>query len=300
MRRLAVVRNPRSGTAIDTAKLEQALREAGITAEILDMPEGPGFDDWIDGVAGAHDVIAAAGGDGTVSSVAAGVARANKTLAVIPTGTLNHFARDTGIPTDLSEAIAVLRTGRLDRIDVGSVNDHVFLNNVSLGSYPRMVHDRTAMEERGRSRRIAGIIAVARTWWQLRSVTASIAIDGRDLIRHSPFVVIGNGSYVLSGFALARRHNISDRQLSLYVAPHAGRLGALSLPMRALLGTLERYEQFETLCGKEITVSLRHRRVPAGIDGEVRELESPLRFTVKPGALQLIVPPPSEPVEAKS
>lgn len=292
MHRLAVVRNPRSGSAIDTAKLEHALRDADINADILDMPDGPEFDQWIDRVAGAHDVVAAAGGDGTVSAVAAAVARANKTLAVIPTGTLNHFARDAGIPTELDPAVALLRAGTTRAIDIGFVNDHFFLNNVSLGSYPRMVHERTALEESGRSRRIAGIVAVARTWWHLRSVTASITIDGRDLIRHSPFVVIGNGSYVLSGFALARRHNISDRQLSLYVAPHAGRLGAMSLPMRALLGTLERYEQFETLCGKEITVTLRHRRVPAAIDGEVVELESPLRFAVKPGALQVIAPTP--------
>lgn len=289
--RIAVVRNPRSGTALDTAALEQGLRGAGINANILDLPEGPDFDPWIDRVAGSHDVIAAAGGDGTVSAVAAGVARANKTLAVIPTGTLNHFARDAGIPTELDAAVALLRTGQPRAVDAGFVNDQFFLNNVSLGSYPRMVHERTALERAGRSRRVAGVIAVARTWWRLRSVTASISIDGRELFRRSPFVVIANGGYDLSGFDLSRRENISDDQLSLYVAPRAGRLVAASLPFRALLGTLDRYEQFETLSAKEITIALRHRRVWAGIDGEVRELESPLRFAVKPGALKVLLPP---------
>jgi diacylglycerol kinase family enzyme len=121
-------------------------------------------------------------------------------------------------------------------------------------------------------------------------VSASITADGLELQRRSPFIVVGNGSYVLSGFDLGKRDNISDQQLSLYVAPRAGRLGAASLPLRALLGTLERYEQFETLSAGEITIALRHHRVWAGVDGEVRELASPLRFTIRPGALRVLLP----------
>ena len=139
-------------------------------------------------------------------------------------------------------------------------------------------------------RRIASAIAVSKTWWRLRSILAYIIVDGCDLIRRTPFIVVGNGNYVLSGFALGRRENVSDHQLSLYVAPRTGRLGALSIPLRALFGRLERYEQFESTSATQITMSLRHPRVPAGIDGEVRELESPLRFVIRPGALQVMLP----------
>lgn len=291
MSRIAVVRNPQSGTAPETAALKAALDGAGISANILDMPRDQ-FDQWIDRVADQHDVIAAVGGDGTVSSVAAAVARANKTLAVIPTGTLNHFARDAGIPTELEPAVALLRDGRVRAVDVAFVNDRFFLNNVSIGSYPRMVQARTALEDRGRSRRVAGLVAAATTWWRLRNVTAAIEIEGRDLVRNSPFIVIGNGSYVLSGFSLGSRENLSVNQLSLYVAPRVGRFGAMTIPFRALFGRLERYEQFETISAEHITISIRRRPIPAGIDGEVHELESPLRFVVKPGGLRVLVPQP--------
>lgn len=285
------MRNPQSGTAPGTSALRAALDGAGISADILDMPRDQ-FDQWIDGVANEHDVIAAVGGDGTVSSVAAGVARANKTLAVIPTGTLNHFARDAGIPTELEPAVALLRDGRVRAVDVAFVNDRFFLNNVSIGSYPRMVQARTALEDRGSSRRIAGLMAAATTWWRLRNVTAAIEIGGRDLSRNSPFIVIGNGRYVLSGFALGSRESLAAHQLSLYVAPRVGRFGAMSIPFRALFGRLERYGQFETFSAEHITITTRRPRIPAGIDGEVRDLESPLRFVVKPGGLQVIVPTP--------
>ena len=289
--RIVIVRNPRSGSGLEPATLQQALQGAGVSADIVDIPNGQEFHEWIDGVAGRYEVIAAAGGDGTVSSIAAAVARAGKTLAVIPAGRMNHFARDAGIPDTLDAAVTLLGTGRPGAVDAGIVNERLFLNNVSLGSYPLMVDERTRLERLGRSRRIAAIVATARTWWRLRSVTAALTVDGRQLMRRSPFVVVGNGRYVLSGFALSRRHHVSDHQLSLYVAPRAGRLGALSLPLRALFGTLDRYEQFEAFAATEITIALSQPRVLIAIDGEVRALESPLRFAVRPGALHVLLPP---------
>jgi diacylglycerol kinase family enzyme len=288
--RLAVVRNPQSGTATDATAIENALSAAGLTARIIDSPHGSGAEAAFDGIAAEHDVVVAAGGDGTVSAVAAAVAKAGKTLAIIPAGTLNHFARDAGIPAKLDAAVAVIANGRERAFDVGVVNGRVFLNNVSIGSYPRMVHERNALEARGRSRPVAAALAIARTWVHLHKLTARMSIDDREIVRRSPFIVIGNGSYVLSGFSLGRREEISDGRLSLYVAPSTGRIGVLSLPFRALAGRLEEYERFETICARKITATFRHRRIETGIDGEVRVLESPLDFEVRRGALRVLVP----------
>ena len=287
---LAVIRNPNSGTAVDTATIENALNAAGLTAQILDAPHGSDAEAMLDRVAAQHDVVVAAGGDGTVSAVATAVAKAGKTLAIIPSGTLNHFARDTGIPADLNDAVAIIRNGIERSIDVGVVNDRFFLNNVSLGSYPRMVHERDALESNGRSRTVATAVAIARTWWHLRKLTADLVMDGRRITRRSPFIVVGNGSYVLSGLSLGKREEISDGQLSLYVAPSTGRIGALSLPFRALAGRLEAYERFETFCADRINATFRHRRIETGIDGEVRILESPLRFEIRRAALRMLRP----------
>jgi diacylglycerol kinase family enzyme len=301
--RIAIIRNPQSGSAVDTATLERALRSAGVSAEIIDAPQGSPSEEWLDRLADRYDVLAAAGGDGTVSTVAAAAVRTNTTLAVIPTGTLNHFARDAGIPTELDHAMDVLRSGHERAFDVGVVNGHIFLNNVSLGSYPQMVNQRDALEARGYSRPAAAAIAIARTWWHLRKLTAMLSIDGREIVRRSPFIVVGNGSYVLSGLSLGKREEISDGRLSLYVAPSTGRIGVLSLPFRALVRKLEEYERFETIHAERIAATLRHRRIATGIDGEVRILESPLQFSVRRAALRLLVPSPDsarggpEPVE---
>ena len=293
--RIAVVRNPRSGTAPESATLEQALCKARVNARVHDAPAGSAFLPWIDRLAADVDVLVAAGGDGTVSAVATAAAKANRTLGIIPTGTLNHFARDTGIPTELDEALEVIRTGRDQGVDTGTVNGHLFLNNVSLGNYPRMVRHRTKLEKRGLSRRIAGTIAAFETWWDLRSMTAALTLDGEDIVRRSPFIVIANGSYVLSGFSLGQREEINDSRLSVYVAPRSGRFGALLLPLRALVGRLEEYEQFEIMSAKTVTATLRFARIAVGIDGEVRELQSPLEFAIQRQALRVRVPRHAEP-----
>jgi diacylglycerol kinase family enzyme len=299
-RRMAIIRNPRSGSAPDLRALEDVVgahldlsrrSSAGADARILDTPEDPEFAPWLDRIAAESDILVAAGGDGTVSSVAVAAIRANKTLAVIPTGTMNHFAKDAGIPLELDRAAAVIANGQERIVDVGVVNGHVFINNVSFGNYPRMVDERQKLIDHGRSRRAAAIIAIARTWWDLRNLAVVLTIDHRDpIVRHTPFIVIGNGSYVLSGFALGRRDEISDGQLWLYVAPSTGRLGALSLPIRALIGTLERHERFESFGARKITAVFASRRVVAALDGEVRELESPLELAIRRHALKVLVP----------
>lgn len=288
--RIAIVRNPRSGSAPETSALFRAAHVADLPVTIADAPLGSALAPWLQRIAADYDIVVAAGGDGTVSSVAGAVARAGKTLAIIPTGTLNHFARDAGIPTNLDDAAAVIAHGRERLVDIGAINDRVFVNNVSLGNYPRMVHERDQLEQRGRSHTVATAIAVSRTWWHLRKLTVFLDIDGKALTRRSAFIVVGNGSYVLSGFALGKRDQISDGKLSLYVAPSTGRLGALMLPMRALIGSLERHEQFETFCATRITAAFGRRTVTVAIDGEVCDLESPLHLAIRRRALRVLVP----------
>ncbi|HEX6323728.1 MAG TPA: diacylglycerol kinase family protein [Vicinamibacterales bacterium] len=285
----AVVLNHRSGTAPAQADLEQALQRAGVSADILPVPAALGAGS-IDDTAAQYDVLVAAGGDGTVSTVAGAAVRAGKVFGVIPCGTLNHFARDAGIPSDLDEAAAVLAAGRTRRLDVGVVNDRIFINNASIGAYPRMVWERNRARRRGLPRPLAAGLAVARTWFDLRSVAARLTIDGREIVRSTPFIFIGNSAYDVEGTDIGRRPTMTDGKLSLYMAPRFGRGDALLLPMRVLLKTLEEHERFESFEAASISIETSSARVSVGIDGEIRMLDAPLRFSVRSDALETILP----------
>ena len=99
----------------------------------------------------------AAGGDGTINSVASAVVGSEKSLGVLPFGTMNHFAKDLHIPLDLEGAVNTIVAGHKTKVDVGEVNGRIFLNNSSLGLYPSIVRERQKQRDSmGTGRRTFG------------------------------------------------------------------------------------------------------------------------------------------------
>ena len=236
--------------------------------------------------------IVAGGGDGTVSAVASELVGTKRALGVLPLGTLNHFAKDLGLPLDLASAARNVCEGRIARVDVGEVNGQVFVNNSSLGLYPRIVRRREKLQARdhvGKWRAfLRAALAVLRRYPFLR---VRLNADGQEIVRVTPFVMIGNNEYQMESFQFGARRCLDAGRLSLYVAHRTGRLGLLRLAVRALFGRLRQAKDFDALCAQEIFVEThRPKRLPVATDGEVNVLTTPLRYRVLPGALRVIVP----------
>ena len=269
----------------------RALETAGVVADIHSVPvKREGTAQWICSLANQYQTLVSAGGDGTLSSVAAVAAKAGRTLGVIPAGTLNHFARDAGIPLKLEQAIAVLAAGHTRSFDAGVVNDRIFINNASIGAYPRMVWERNQARQRGLPRPIADALAIVDTWLELSWTIVRLCVDGEDLVRRTPFVVVGNNEYEVEGMQFGRRPTMTAGRLSLYVAPDSGRLDVLTLIGRALLGRLKQSEKFEAWLASSITMDVPEPEIGVALDGEIHVLDRPLRFGVQRGALKVIVP----------
>jgi diacylglycerol kinase family enzyme len=234
------------------------------------------------------DVLVAAGGDGTVSAVAAVAVDTNSTFGVIPLGTLNHFARDAGIPLDREQAIAAIADGRVNELDVADLNGRVFVNNASLGLYPRILFERNSEQRRGRRKWTAVAVASFRVWRRYRLLTVRITVDGHDAMHRTPFVLVGNGAYQSVGLGLGRRLSLHGGQLSVYVAPECGRFEFVGLPLRALVHRLPQ-DKFEAFLGRTVTIEPAHPRVSVALDGEVGMIESPLRYRSRAAALRMIV-----------
>ena len=123
-------------------------------------------------------------------------------------------------------------------------------------------------------------------------MTVRLRIDGRDYLRRTPFVFIGNGRYEAEGLRLGARPELDAGVLSVYVAPYCGRFELIRIALRALFGRLAAESKFESFEGREVTIEPARRRVSVAIDGEVAMLTPPIRCRIRPGALQLIAPPP--------
>ena len=293
-RSIVVIVNAGSGSGNDGVIAEQlrALFEsAGAPAEINLVHGGAELTARLDSSIALHpDVIVAGGGDGTVSTVAARLVDTDIALGVLPLGTLNHFARDLGIPLDRERAVGRIATGRPTPIDVGEVNGHVFINNSSLGLYPDIVRDRERQQKRlGRGKWPALAWATLAALRRYSFMSVRLAVDGHERLRRTPFVFIGNNEYHMEGFAIGERATLADGKLSLYVAQRPGRLRLLLLALHALTGRLKQARDFDALLATEIVVESRHRALRVATDGEVTVMTPPLRYRIRPAALMVML-----------
>ena len=237
------------------------------------------------------DVLVAAGGDGTVSAVAGAAVATGASMGVLPMGTLNHFAKDVGLPLELEGAVRAIVAGRVRQFDTGEVNGRIFVNNSSVGLYPRMVWEREAEQRRGRRKWSAFGFAMLNTWRNYRLIAARLEVDGSTTPVRTPFIFVGNNKYTAEGFRLGGRSRLDEGRLSIFVAPECGRFEILSLPVRALTGRLHvEAAPFVGFQADTVTVDVMHRRTSVALDGEVVMIAPPLVYRIRPGALQVMVP----------
>jgi diacylglycerol kinase family enzyme len=237
--------------------------------------------------------IAAVGGDGTMSSIAAHLVDTGVSLGVIPAGTLNHFARDVGVGRDVSEAVRVLAEGHSIAVDVASVNDRIFLNNSSLGVYAHMVELRDEGEQRfGKARAMirAGLLAVRRTTW----TDVHISTDDHTLKVRTRLLFVGNNEYELRLLNLGGRQSLQEGVLSCFVLEAPTRFHLARVLLGSLAGSAKKHKLLRSLQTAELTVDpSQESQVDVSADGEVFSMETPLVYKIRPKALQVMVPRPS-------
>jgi diacylglycerol kinase family enzyme len=295
MKPVVVIVNGGAGTGHDRAaadRLRGLLQDAGLDAELV---LAAGGDEMIATARRALDegarLVAAGGGDGTINAVASVMVGSGTTFGVLPLGTLNHFAKDLGIPLELEAAVRNLATGTPRRVDVGEVNGRIFLNNSSLGLYPDIVRDREKQQRRlGRGKWPAAAWAALAALRRYPFLSMRLDVNGERLARRTPFVFIGNNRYTMEGLAIGARECIDDGVLSLYVAQHPTRFGLLRFAFDALRGRLGTSRDFDVLHASAMEIDTRRARLFVATDGEVGVMHPPLRYRVRPGALTVLVP----------
>ena len=294
--RITVVLNAGSGTGHDAAlpgNVRELLGRDGAEVEVREIGRGADVASEIAAArAGRPDVLVAGGGDGTVSAVAAALVDSDIVLGILPLGTLNHFAKDLGLPLELEAAAAAIVAGRSTRIDVGEVNGRVFINNSSLGLYPEIVRDREQQQRRlGRGKWPALVWATLAALRRYAFLHVTLHIDGTDHSRRTPFVFIGNNEYEMEGFSIGERSgSLCDGKLSVYFTQRPGRLRLLTLALRAFAGRLKQARDFEAVLTADFVIESRHAVLRVATDGEISEMRTPLRYRIRPVSLQVAVP----------
>ncbi|MEO8937499.1 MAG: diacylglycerol kinase family protein [Burkholderiaceae bacterium] len=293
MPRIFVLLNAGSGRGHDetlTHDVHDLFVSAGMPAEVCLVRGGEELAARIANAISRHaDVVVAGGGDGTVSTVAAMLVGGDIALGILPLGTLNHFAKDLGVPLELDAAVRQIAAGRRTRVDVGEVNGRIFVNNSSLGLYPDIVHERERQRKRiGRGKWLALLWATVTALRRYPFLSVCLSVEGRAYRRRTPFVFIGNNQYRIDGFAMGERESLTGGHLSLYATQRAGRLRLVQLALRSLVGQLKQARDFDVLLATEIVIESRHHQLRVATDGETTVMRPPLTYRIRPASLTVL------------
>jgi diacylglycerol kinase family enzyme len=291
---IAVILNPASGSgaARSTAqRIVELFAARGAEATITLARGGPALREAADAAVRAGcRILVAGGGDGTVSALAGAVVGQDVRFGVLPLGTLNHFAKDLGIPLDLTEAIDVVLDGRLQPVDLGEVNGRIFVNNSSLGVYPRVVALRNRHGGSGLAKWAAALWASLTVLRRRPFLHVRIQTPDREVVRRTPFVLVGNNEYRMAGLRAASRESLTGGRLAVYLMNASGRPGLLRLAWQVFWRGADRVRELDLLLVNRAAVETRRRTLQVALDGEVIVLASPLHYRSLPAAIRVTVP----------
>lgn len=296
-RRYHIIFNPAAGTALalglTTEALATQLTGAGLDFTIDDDDDLPLTDRIGSALAGDADVIVAAGGDGTVLAVAEALVGSDKTLAVLPLGTLNGLARDLGLALDLPGAIAQLGALEQRAIDVAEVNGRPFLHNVIVGLIPGIAVGRELI--RGKEAGWRTRVRFIRFMWRRMTYAHRIALALRSdtnatRIELVQSLVVANNSYDQRIGRFMARRRLDRGTMTAYLIRSLRMRDALRLALSMLAGRWRSDQAIEFEKVRELTVQSKRKRVMVTMDGEVTRLDTPLNFRIRPRSLQVLAP----------
>ncbi|RXH58813.1 Transcription regulator [contains diacylglycerol kinase catalytic domain] [Granulicella sibirica] len=290
--------NERSGgCAGRRGEVEAAFRESGLRCEVTSLRPRMDVAKLVREAARRPEtLVVAAGGDGTISAVASAMAGSGAPMGVLAMGTLNHFAKDLGLPAALMDEAKVIAEGEARSVDLGEVNGRFFVNNSSVGFYPGMVLHRERLKKVGWNKWLSLLVASARAFVRFKHISVCVSVPGEErMMRMTPFVFVGNNEYCMEGSEAGTRKKLDAGKLYLYMAPGATRRSLLRLTFAALMRRVHEVQQdphFESYCVEEFTVDLRRRVSHVSLDGEIVRLKGPLQYRIRPGALKVMAPVP--------
>lgn len=292
---VTVLLNRGGGAVVSDPDIAKKVRDAFAKARLDVQLELIGGDDC---AARCHaivergdELVVVGGGDGTISAAASVLAGSKVALGILPLGTLNHFARDLKIPTELDEAAKLVASRERRLVDVAEMNGRLFINNSAIGLYPLMVVDRDLQRRRlGRSKRLAMIVATVRTLARFGHQRLMLAVNEEKAGVETPLLFVGNNDYRVDLGAPGRRDNIDSGRLCVLVMRKKTRSGFIAASIRALFGRSRPDDMVRLDEVEHLRVASHRTTLAVSLDGEIVRVEPPLDYKIRKRALSVVAP----------
>lgn len=299
---LSMIYNKKSGfhSAKNDEIYEQLMTywsQSGFEIQVFDIASESSISNLIDQVKrrhldySDHGVIVAAGGDGTLNAVASQLLHQDIPMGIIPLGTFNYVARVLKIPVDIMQAAQVIANGYQRKIHVAKINQYIYLNNASLGLYPLFIKKREFYNQKlGRfplHAYTSGLDVLIRDRKELK---LEIEVDGKIYPVKTPLLFFGNNQLQLSDMHLKIAKCAAIGEVAGVILAKSDKLTLFKTLFKLIRGQLDQAADVYSFSGQQVKVYSQKSKLTVAIDGEIVQVETPLRCYVEKNALSVMVP----------
>ena len=278
-------------------ELLHVLSQHGFEIQLFEMGDIANFDQLMQQVLARHQaahlsgVVVAAGGDGTLNAVAAKLKGTNIPMGILPLGTFNYVARLLNIPLDLIDAAQVIATGTTRAVHVAQINQHIYLNNASLGLYPLFIQKRERYNQYlGRlplHAYTSGLDVLIRDRKELK---LKIAVDGKLYPLKTPLIFFGNNQLQLSELNLRIAQAAEQGKVAGVVVAKSDKLTLFKILWQMIQGKLDQASDIYSFSADQVVIHSTQTQLTVAIDGEIVKMRPPLHISVQKNALNIKVP----------
>lgn len=236
-------------------------------------------------------VVVAAGGDGTLNAVAAQLMGTDIPMGIFPLGTFNYVARLLNIPLDLLKAAEAIAKGKIREVHVAQINDHIYLNNASLGLYPLFIQRRELYNRRfGRfalNAYTSGLDVLIRDRKELK---LEIEVDGKKYPVKTPLIFFGNNQLQLAEMNLRIAESAAKGKVAGVVVAKSDKRTLFKILWQLMRGNLDQAPDVYSFSADEVKIYSKRKKLTVALDGEIVEMQPPLKISVRKNALKIMVP----------
>ncbi|MDN5443226.1 MAG: diacylglycerol kinase, partial [Acinetobacter sp.] len=273
------------------------LSTAGFEIQSFELSECMNFDQMMQDILLRHrqaenvGVVVAAGGDGTLNAVASKLMGTDIPMGILPLGTFNYVARVLNIPLDLLDAAKAIGEGQPRSVHVAQLNQHIYLNNASLGLYPLFIQKREQFNKHfGRFPLHAYTSALDVLIRDRKELKLEVEVDGQRYPVKTPLIFFGNNQLQLAEMKLRIAKAAEAGKVAGVVVAKSDKRTLFKTLWQLIKGNLDQASDVYSFAADEVIVHSKRNKLTVAVDGEIVTMTPPLKITVRKHALNVMVP----------
>ena len=273
------------------------LSTAGFEIQSFELSECINFDQMMQDILLRHrqaenvGVVVAAGGDGTLNAVASKLMGTDIPMGILPLGTFNYVARVLNIPLDLLDAAKAIGEGQPRSVHVAQLNQHIYLNNASLGLYPLFIQKREQFNKHfGRFPLHAYTSALDVLIRDRKELKLEVEVDGQRYPVKTPLIFFGNNQLQLAEMKLRIAEAAEAGKVAGVVVAKSDKRTLFKTLWQLIKGNLDQASDVYSFAADEVIVHSKRNKLAVAVDGEIVTMTPPLKITVRKHALNIMVP----------